>query len=104
MNRFPWYCIIKNVDVLDTPVENGIPMDEIWDQLGSDAYFASFGRNEPISSVAKKHYQKAHIRLSRNAKEYIDKRLDELEKQYGMINYKSNILERLWKKNMSQIT
>ena len=91
MNRFPWYCIIKNVDVLDTPVENGIPMDEIWDQLGSDTYLASFGRNEPISSVAKKHYQKAHIRLSGNAKEYIDKRLDELEKQYGMINYKSNI-------------
>lgn len=58
MNRFPWYCIIKNVDVLDTPFENGIPMDEIWDQLGSDAYLASFGRNEPISSVAKKHYRK----------------------------------------------
>ena len=48
MNRFPQYCIIKNVDVLDTPVENGIPMDEIWDQLGSDAYLASFGRNEPL--------------------------------------------------------
>lgn len=34
-------------------------------------------------------FQKVHIRLSGNAKDYIDKRLNELEKQYGVIEYRS---------------
>lgn len=89
MNRYPWYCVIKDARVLDIPVEKGIPMDEIWDILGSDTYISSFGRNETIADVAKKHFQKAHIRLSGNAKDYIDKRLNELEKQYGVIEYHS---------------
>ena len=38
-------------------------------------------------SVGIKHHQKAHIRLSGNAKEFIDKRLDELENQYGILKY-----------------
>lgn len=73
------------------PVEDGVPMDEIWDELGSDTYISSFGKNENISNVAKKHYQKAHIRLSGNAKDYIDRRLDELEKKHGVIEYNSDI-------------
>ena len=81
--------MIKDARVLDIPIEKGIPMDEIWDKLGSDTYISSFGRNETIADVAKKHFQKAHIRLSGNAKDYIDKRLNELEKQYGVIEYRS---------------
>lgn len=91
MTRYPWYCVIKDSKILDMPIESGIPMDEIWDKLGSDTYVSSFGKNESIADVAKKHYQKAHIRLSGNAKDYIDKRLDELEKQYGVIEYNSMI-------------
>ena len=91
MTRYPWYCVIKDSKILDMPIEKGIPMDEIWDKLGSDTYISSFGKNESIADVAKKHHQKAHIRLSGNAKEYIDKRLNELEKQYGVIEYNSNI-------------
>lgn len=91
MTRYPWYCIIKDSKILDMPIEKGIPMDEIWDKLGSDTYISSFGENESIADVAKKHHQKAHIRLSGNAKEYIDKRLNGLEKQYGVVEYNSNI-------------
>ena len=91
MTRYPWYCVIKDSKILDMPIEKGLPMDEIWDKLGSDTYISSFGKNESIADVAKKHHQKAHIRLSGNAKEYIDKRLNELEKQYGVIEYNSNI-------------
>jgi hypothetical protein len=89
MVRYPWYCIIRDSEILDTPVENGIPMDEIWDKLGSDTYMSSFGKNEDIAEVARKHYQKAHIRLSGNAKDYIDKRFDVLKQQYGVIKYNS---------------
>lgn len=91
MNRYPWYCIIRECTVLNTVIKNGIPLDEVWDKFGSDTYVASFGRNEPFSSVAIKHYQNAHIRLSGNAKEFIDKRLDELGNKYGVIKYLSDI-------------
>ena len=42
-----------------------------------------------IPAVSRKHYQKAHIRLSGNAKQYIDKRLDTLFEQFGTIHYVS---------------
>lgn len=89
MVRYPWYCIICESEVLDTTVNNGIPMDEIWDALGSDTYVSSFGRNEDIASVGRKHYQKAHIRLSGNAKELIDKKFEVLKSKYGVIQYTS---------------
>lgn len=89
MSRFPWYVVIKDCDVLNAPLIEGIPLDEVWDAFGSDTYFASFGRNESIPAVGRKHYQKAHIRLSGNAKQYIDKRLDELFEQFGAIRYVS---------------
>jgi len=91
MERYPWYCIITDCEVIDAPLKEGIPMDSVWDALGSDTYLASFGHNESIAAVARKHYQKAHIRLSGNAKQYIDKKLDELKSKYGTIHYRSDV-------------
>lgn len=89
MDRYPWYCVIKECEILNTSVGNGIPMNVIWEALGSDTYVASFGRNEDIPAVGRKHYQKAHIRLSGNAKEFIDNQFDALAKKYGTISYVS---------------
>ncbi|SCY45773.1 PLD-like domain-containing protein [Pseudobutyrivibrio sp. AR14] len=84
--KYPWYCLMKEHFVLDTQIENGIPLQEIWDRFGSDTYESSFGKEEPYVEVAKKHYEKCHIRLSGNAAEYIDARLEELKKKYGVID------------------
>ena len=62
-------------------------MDIVWDELGSDTYESSFGKNETIDKVSKKHYQKAHMKLSGNAKEFIDKQFDRLKKEYGVTPY-----------------
>ena len=37
--------------------------------------------------ISKKHYQKAHLLLSGKAKDYLDKRLDKLFDEYGIIDY-----------------
>lgn len=89
MTRFPWYCVITDCEVIDAPLKEGIPMDAVWDALGSDTYIASFGRGEDIMAVGRKHYQKAHMRLSGNAKQYIDKKLDQLKAVHGVIHYHS---------------
>lgn len=89
MEHYQWYCIIDSCEVINTEVKNGIPLDEVLDVFGSDTYISSFGRNESIAEVSKKHYQKAHIRISGNAKDYIDKRFDELADKYGTVTYNS---------------
>lgn len=91
MERYPWYCVITDCEIIDAPLNKCIPLDSVLDALGSDTYLASFGRDEDISAVAKKHYQKAHIRLSGNAKQYIDKKLEELKTKYGVIRYQSDV-------------
>jgi hypothetical protein len=91
MDRFPWYCVVKDSKIINAPIKDCLKMDELWDKLGSDTYISSFGKNESIAEVSRKHYQKAHIRLSGNAKDYIDKRLDELEKKYGATRYVSEL-------------
>lgn len=91
MAHYPWYCIIKDCEILNTAVKNGIPLNWLLDALGSNTYVASFGRNENITDVATKHFRKAHIRLSGNAKDLIDKKFDALKKQYRVIQYHSDI-------------
>lgn len=89
MEQYPWYCVMEDCELLDTVSSNGIPLDSILQKLGSDTYLVSFGRNESIQAVSQKHYQKAHIRLSGNAKEEIDKQFDKLKNRYGSVYYVS---------------
>lgn len=89
MDRYPWFCVIDKCEVLDTGSANGIPLDKVLQALGSDTYVSSFGKNEPVSAVTSKHYQKAHLQLSGNAKEYIDKLFEELKEKYGVVIYAS---------------
>ena len=83
MEKWPWYCVIDEGEVLDTVNKNGIPLDAVLNELGSDTYVASFGKNETIAEVGSKHLQKNHIRLTGNAKDYIDKKFDKLVEKYG---------------------
>ena len=87
IKNYPWYCIIDKCEILKTIVKNGVSMDIVWDNLGSDTYEASFGKCETIDKVSKKHYQKAHIKLSGNAKEFIDEQFNRLSEQYGVDYY-----------------
>lgn len=87
MPRYPWFCEIESCEVLDTGSGNGIPLDKVLKALGSDTYVSSFGRNESVAEVTSKHYQKAHLQLTGNAKEYIDKLFEELKEEYGIKEY-----------------
>ena len=47
----------------------------------------SLQENNAVKEISKKHYQKAHLLLSGKAKDYLDKRLDKLFDEYGIIDY-----------------
>lgn len=89
MARFPWFCVLDECEVLNAKAADGIPMDVVWEALGSNTYQASFGRSESAAEVSRKHYQKAHIRLSGNAKVYVDQQFDILADKYGVVRYRS---------------
>lgn len=90
MVRYPYYCVIKDCEIINAPIKEGIPLDTVWDELGSDTYMSSFSRGEDYRAVSIKHHQKAHMRLSGNAKQYIDKQLDILKVKYGVNVYQSD--------------
>lgn len=89
MAKYPWFCEVEKCEVLNAGSGHGIPLHKVLQALGSDTYVASFGKNESIPEVSSKHYQKAHLQLTGNAKEYIDKLFEELKEKYGVVSYTS---------------
>lgn len=87
MEKYNYFCVISNIKIIDANVSKGIPLSEVWAELGADTYKSSFGTNQTIKEISKKHYQKAHLLLSGKAKDYLDKRLDKLFDEYGIIDY-----------------
>lgn len=91
MGRYPYYCIIKDCEIIKAPIKECIALNTVLDALGSNTYMSSFGREEGYKAVSIKHHQKAHIRLSGNAKQYIDTLLNALKAKYGVDRYQSDI-------------
>lgn len=91
MERYPYYCVIKDCEIIKAPIKECIALNTVLDALGSNTYMSSFGREENYKAVSIKHHQKAHIRLSGNAKQYIDTLLDALKAKYGVDIYQSDI-------------
>ena len=66
-------------------------MRELTEALGYKTYVHTIDHPEkyPKEKVANSHGQQAMLSLTPEAKEYLDKRLTELGKQYGWKTYKS---------------
>lgn len=89
MEKHKYYCIIDDLTILDTACMNGIRFDEITQKLGSNAFVASYGRNESPRELEQKWCQQSYLEASQEAKDLIDKKLCSLEKKYGVREYKS---------------
>ncbi|SDH83702.1 PLD-like domain-containing protein [Pseudobutyrivibrio sp. 49] len=91
LEEYPIYCVISEAKVIDAPVNCGIPLREVIDNLGYKTYMHTRDNPDkyPKERVAKAHGQQAMLALSPEAKEYIDERLETLGMQYGWKIYKS---------------
>lgn len=89
--EYPIYCVIAEAKILNAPINCGIPLRELTDSLGFKTYVHTCKKPDeyPSNRVAKAHGQQAMLALTAEAKEYLDKRLDELGNKYGWTNYKS---------------
>lgn len=91
LEQYPIYCVISEAKVIDAPINCGIPLREVTDALGYKTYMHTKDNPDKYTKerVAKAHGQRAMLKLSPEAKEYLDERLDVLWKKYGWKEYKS---------------
>ncbi len=91
VSDYPLYCVISEAKIIDAPIKYGIPLKEVTETLGYKTYMHTRDNPDKYTKekVAKAHGQQAMLKLSPEAKDYIDDRLKELWKKYGCRTYKS---------------
>jgi len=90
MERYPYYCEITNVELLNLPRKDCISLDQVHDALGNRTYITTFDKDE-LANLSKVRCQRSHLRLTIDAMEYIDNEMDSLAKIHGFVK---DIFER----------
>lgn len=83
-NRYPYYIQFTDGKFLKTPIENGISLIELCNELKHKVYPNT--QNAPqvsITEILKRHHQKAHIKITNEAKQFLKTRLDKLFDEQG---------------------
>lgn len=82
--RYPYYIEFTDGKFLKTPIKNGISLIELCNELKHKVYPKTKDFFElPISKVLKRHHQKAHIKITNEAKHFLKSRLDKLFDEQG---------------------
>ena len=85
MKRYPYFCRLRNVEYLDTKIQNGIPLYELLSNIGSDCFPSTVGTKKEIAELIGVYRRASHRRITARAKEYLDSRFNELSKVYPVV-------------------
>lgn len=83
LERYPYYVELYDIEIIDTKIVNGISLNTMIMQLGSDLYPGTKNKDIRKEDIRKRHHQKSHIRITSTAKTFLDDKLDSLLKEYG---------------------
>lgn len=83
----PWYVVIKDFEMLDTQISNGLMLEQVIKDVGTETFEASSGMDRDYDYLMHIHTQKQHMKLTKEAEDYINEKFDELAKQYGSKKY-----------------
>ncbi|MEL3961301.1 phospholipase D family protein [Lysinibacillus endophyticus] len=82
--RYPYYIEFTNGKFIKTPIENGISLIELCNELKHKVYPGTINTPEiAVTDILKRHHQKAHIRITNEAKNYLKARLDKIFEEQG---------------------
>lgn len=87
MSNYPFYIEVYDVEVLNEEVGNGISLESLILELGSELYPSTQGEQLSVAKLKLRHHQKSHIRITPVAKNFIDKRFEDIAKKNGIIKY-----------------
>jgi hypothetical protein len=93
MERYRYYILLKEFEIIDTEIKNAIPLVDILNTLKNKTY-ASTSLNEK-TNYKLSHHQCSHLLLTGEAKEYIDLIFDEKLRKYKKrsLEVKAKILD-----------
>ena len=89
MNHYHYYAELIEMEVLDAPRSKGLYLDQVIRTIGSDTFEASYGENRSYEKLRIIHTQKQHMKLTYDAKKYIDEEFDKLVRIFGSKKYYS---------------
>lgn len=87
---YPWtehysvFVRLYDVEYLNTEQKNGISLIDVIAEVGPDTYPSTIGTSKPLQELRTTHYQKSHLRITHQAKDYLDMRFNQKAKQYGV--------------------
>lgn len=90
MKRYPYYCEITKVELLNIPRIDCISLDKVHEALGNRTYMTTLDKDE-LTNLSKVRCQRSHLRLTMDAMEWIDNEMDSLARIHGFVR---NISER----------
>ena len=83
----PWYVVIKDFEMLDAPISNGLMLEQVIKDVGTETFEASSGMDRDYDYLMHIHTQKQHMKLTKEAEDYINGKFDELIEKYGAKKY-----------------
>ena len=84
MERFKNYCAFTSFEYIDANIGECIPLVEVLQELGAEVYATTTGQNISYDKLLRQHAQKAHLRLTPLAKEFIDDAFEKAAAKYGI--------------------
>lgn len=84
MEDYPYYIELYDIEIFNATVVEGISLDRLINELGSDLYPTTQGKQLTIRELKSRHHQKSHLRLTASAKQYIDKEFEDIARLKGI--------------------
>ena len=75
---------LYDTEYLNTEQKNGISLIDVIAEVGTDTYPTTIGTIKTLQELRTTHYQKSHLRITSQAKDYIDMRFEQKARQYGV--------------------
>lgn len=89
VKKYPWmkkknnYVVIKEMEVLDTPIRNCINLDDEVAKLGVDFYTSTVGKEKTEKQLHQIRCQKPYLFITPKAKNTVDKAFDDAVNEFG---------------------
>jgi len=75
---------LYDMEYLNTEQKNGISLIDVIAEVGTDTYPSTIGTSKTLQELRTTHYQKSHMRITHQAKDYLDMRFNQKAKAYGV--------------------
>ena len=94
MSSFPHYVPFSCFEYINAPIGECISLSNVLETLGSDVYDGTLGQNRTMKQLRTEHCEKAHLKLTSQARTYIDGLFDEAKKKHGVIKTTASLTQR----------